>query len=111
MSKQEKLISAEKLQEWIDETFERKLPTESVEYRDGRETVLNLLEMHLTIGTFSPDPVPTIKPGHIVNMDGYDWTIREIRWSVEAQDTIYFMTRPGFEGWFRGSTLFGGSRG
>lgn len=68
MSKQ-KLISAEKLQKWIDETFKKKLPTESIEYRDGRETVLDLLEMQLTIGTFNAEPVSTIKPGEIVIKD------------------------------------------
>ncbi|MFD2752404.1 hypothetical protein ACFSUM_18625 [Virgibacillus siamensis] len=63
MSKQEKLISAEKLQEWIDEMFNKRFTNDVYGYQDGRQSILDLLEQRINDGTFNADPVPTIKPG------------------------------------------------
>lgn len=60
-----KLIDADKVQSWIDVEFEKKFPGDYYGYADGRQTILDKLEMEINNGTFDPDPIPlpTIKPG------------------------------------------------
>ncbi len=62
MNNQVKLIDESKLLDWINTMYNKKLPDEIKEYRDGRQTVLDLLEIQIKSGRFAPDtpPVPTI---------------------------------------------------
>lgn len=47
--------------------------------------------------------------GTIVRMSeengDFDWTIREKKWIDESAQFVYFLTRPGFEGWFSRSYI------
>jgi hypothetical protein len=72
MNNQVKLIDENKLLEWINTMYNKKLPDELKEYRDGRQVVLDLLEIQIKSGRFAPDtpPVPTIKPGDKVRHVG-----------------------------------------
>lgn len=63
MSKQEKLISANKLNNWIIAELGKRYPEEQSQYVDGRETVLEILRWKIVKGELDADPVPTIKPG------------------------------------------------
>lgn len=71
MSKQEKLISANKLNNWIIAELGKRYPEEQSQYVDGRETVLEILRWKIVKGELDADPVPTIKPGDKVFKPGY----------------------------------------
>ncbi|OZB98161.1 hypothetical protein [Paenibacillus sp. XY044] len=49
------------------------------------------------------------KIGELVQVKGdnmrYDWTIRLKKWHEETGQSIYFITRPGYEGWFSNAAL------
>lgn len=62
MSKQEKLISADKLLKWID-SEEASVLWEDPYGIDKYQLVIG----EIKAGTFNPDPVPTIKPGDIIS--------------------------------------------
>ncbi|SDX04984.1 hypothetical protein [Paenibacillus sp. PDC88] len=70
MSKQEKLISADKLLEWINYGLERAetfKPKEDV--IEGSVQTLELLAEQIEAGTFNADPVPAIKPREVIIKD------------------------------------------
>lgn len=70
MNKQPKPIDEDKLLEWIRLEQEKEFPEGLVQYIDGRKTLLEILELRLKQGRFTPDhiPLPTIKPGDEVSI-------------------------------------------
>lgn len=74
MSKQDNLISVDKLLKWLENVIkENQEPLN--EYRIERAIAYEDLTMKLKSEnhSFYPDPVPTIKPGDTVNHYGYQF--------------------------------------
>lgn len=72
MSKQEKLISADKLLEW--------LASKMTHAYDDSFFAFESVQEEVEAGTYDPDPVPTIKPGDKVKHEEYGegWVRSEI---------------------------------
>ena len=68
MSKQEKLISADKLMEWLS----RKMWDREDK---GNYYAYESVQDEIEAGTFNPDPVPTIKPGDRVKQTHWGYGI------------------------------------
>lgn len=66
-----RLIGVDKVQAWIDVEFEKKFPGDCYGYADGRQTILDKLEMKINDGEFDPDP--TIKLGDSVTHKNEGW--------------------------------------
>lgn len=79
MSKQEKLISADKLLKCLKKELgfciKEKFNEKNSRFHLGRETVLTDIIRQIESGTFNPDPVPTIKPGDKVRYLARDFGI------------------------------------
>lgn len=104
MSKQEKLISADKLLEWINYGLER---AEEITLLDQTITssvkTLQILAEQIEAGTFNPDTVPNIKPGetkHKCNeCEGASTTFEWNKATLKIyKDDIYLIEDPKAKG-------------